>query len=70
MHPTIFHNKEHIKAFGIDLDHEYESIRNSDPKFIYCYTNGGDGLKKMIENNYELIITSTDKYNLWKKKDE
>ena len=70
IHPTIFSNKEHIEAFRINLEDEYESIRESNSKYIYCYTNGGSMLRKMIQEEYKLVLTSPDKYSLWQKKEE
>ena len=70
IHPTIFSNKEHIEAFRINLEDEYESIRESNSKYIYCYTNGGSMLRKMIQEKYELVLTSPNKYSLWQKKEK
>ena len=70
IHPTIFSNKEHIEAFRINLEDEYDSIRESNSKYIYCYTNGGSMLRKMIQEEYKLVLTSPDKYSLWQKKEE
>jgi len=70
IHPTIFSNDEHIEAFRINLEDEYDSIRNSNSKYIYCYTNGGPMLREMIQDDYELVLKSPDKYNLWLKKGE
>lgn len=65
IHNTIISNPEHVKAYQIDKKKEFNRIISSNPKYMFCYNNGPGELSQYVINNYSIIKSYPDGYNLW-----
>jgi len=70
VHNTLMYSDDHIHAFGIDLDEEFERINWFEPKAIVVPENGNARLDSLLNSKYELRNVYSPNLVLWTKKSE
>lgn len=66
-HTTLMHDSSHIKAFDIDVSHEYELIRQAAPAWMVLYGNGHPFIKDYTDSLYNAEAIFEDGVTVWKR---
>lgn len=68
IHGSLIYDKDHIKAFSIDQEEEFNRIKKYAPDYVVAYKSGKAFQVKWLASQYNLIMTCEDSVTLWKRK--
>jgi hypothetical protein len=67
VHTTLLRNPEHIKAFAVDLEKEYQHIRSKKPSYMIIEGTGSPHLSDELTRNYTKIKSFEGRIHIYRR---